>query len=141
MNINEYISKLEALINSSSTIASYNLNIDRKSAEIVFISGKIEFRNNSILDFKEFIESTEKAIEKYKYAYNYRKESNSIFRYDNAPDPRAKDIKTFPYHKHLGDGSIIESNQIELFNVLNEIEESYIINDKERHCLGTEPFG
>ena len=126
MNINEYISKLEALINSSSAIASYSLNIDRKTAEIVFISGKIEFRNDSILDFKEFIESTEKAIEKYKYAYNYRKGSNSIFRYDNAPDPGAKDIKTFPDHKHLKDGSIMQSEPKELSEVLNEIEGAYI---------------
>ncbi len=131
MNINEYISKLEALINSSSAIASYSLNIDRKTAEIVFISGKIEFRNDSILDFKEFIESTEKAIEKYKYAYNYRKGSNSIFRYDNAPDPRAKDIKTFPDHKHLKDGSIMQSEPIELSGVLNEIEGSYIIKERD----------
>ena len=132
MNINEYISKLEALINSSSAIASYSLNIDRKTAEIVFISGKIEFRNDSILDFKEFIESTEKAIEKYKYAYNYRKGSNSMFRYDNAPDPRAKDIKTFPDHnKHLKDGSIIQSEPIELSEVLNEIEGAYIIKERD----------
>jgi len=73
LNINEYISKLEALLHSPSIIASYQLNIDRKSSEIAFISGKIEFRNGTFLDFKEFIENTDKGIEKYKYAYNYRK--------------------------------------------------------------------
>ncbi len=119
MSINEYISKLEDLIDSSSAIASYNFHIDRKSTEIVFISGRIEFRNNSILDFKEFIESTEKGIEKYKYAYNYRKESYILFRYDNAPDPRAIKVKSFPNHKHLEDGSVIESGQVELTDVIN----------------------
>ncbi len=132
MNINEYISKLEALINSSSAIASYNLNIDRKSAEIAFISGRIEFRNDSILNFKEFIENTGKGIEKYKYAYNYRKGSDNLFRYDNAPDLRAKEIKTFPHHKHLKDGSIAESKQIDLSDVLNEIEGSYILEDRDK---------
>ncbi|HDH11057.1 MAG TPA: hypothetical protein ENG83_02425 [Nitrospirae bacterium] len=125
MNISEYISKLESLINASPAIASYNFNIDRKSDEIVFISGKIEFRNDSILDFKEFIESINNGIEKYKYAYNYRQGSNSIFRYDNAPDPGARKVKTFPYHKHLEDGSIIDSGQLELSDVLDEIEELY----------------
>lgn len=129
MNINEYISELEALINSSSAISSYNLNIDRKSAEIAFIYGRMDFRNGTVLDFKEFIESAEKGIEKYKYAYNYRKGSNSIFRYDNAPDPRAKGVKTFPHHKHLQDGSTTESDQIELSDVLNEIEKLYVIDD------------
>jgi len=132
LNINEYISKLEALINSSSIIASYNLNIDKKSSEIAFISGKIEFRNGTILNFKEFIESTDKGIEKYKYAYNYREGSNSIFRYDNAPDPRARENKTFPHHKHIKEGSIVESEQIELSDVLNEIEQICIIKDSEK---------
>jgi len=132
LNINKYISKLEALLHSSSIIASYQLNIDRKSSEIAFISGKIEFRNGTFLDFKEFIENTDKGIEKYKYAYNYRIGSDNVFRYDNAPDPRAKKTKTFPHHKHLQDGSIVESKQIELSDVINEIERVYIIEDSEK---------
>lgn len=127
MNINEYVSRLEELINFSSAIASYNLNIDRKSDDVAFISGKICFRNGAILDFKEFIENTERGLEKYKYGYNYRRGSNSIFRYDNAPDPRVREIKTFPHHKHLRDGSIVESKEIELFDVINEIEGIYNI--------------
>ena len=132
MNINEYISKLEALLHSPSIIASYQLNIDRKSSEIAFISGKIEFRNGTFLDFKEFIENTDKGIEKYKYAYNYRIGSDSVFRYDNAPDPGARESKTFPHHKHLQDGSIEESQQIELSDVINEIERVYLIEDSEK---------
>lgn len=129
MNISDYIAQLESLINSSTIISSYNLTIDRKTSDITFISGKINFRDGTTLDFKEFIEESEDNIEKYKYAYNYRKESDSIFRYDNAPDPRAKVIKTFPYHKHLKDGSITESKEIELSAVLDEIEGSYFLED------------
>ncbi len=131
MNINDYISQLETIINSFSIIESYNLNIDRKSVEIAFISGRMDFRDGTILDFKEFIEDTGKGIEKYKYAYNYRRETNNLFRYDNAPDPRAKVIKTFPNHKHLKDGSIIESKEIDLSDVLKEIEWMYI-KDKDK---------
>lgn len=123
MNINEYILQLESIIDSYSLVASYNLIIDRKTDEVVFISGKIEFRDGSILDFKEFTESAERGVEKYKYAYNFRKGSELYFRYDNAPDPRTKGISTFPRHKHLRDGGMIESKQIELSGVLNEIEE------------------
>ena len=91
MNINDYITKLESTINSSAIASAYNLTIDRKAADIAFISGKIEFRNGSILDFKEFIE-----------------------------------IKTFPHHKHLKSGKIVESRQMELLYVLEEIENIYI---------------
>ena len=122
MSINDYITQLESVIHSSSIVTSYNLNIDRKTDEVAFISGNIDFRDGSIFDFKEFIESTEIAIEKYKYGYNYRLGSEILFRYDNAPDPRAKKLKSFPHHKHLKNGAIIESKQIELSEVLEEIE-------------------
>ena len=126
MNISDYIAELEALINSSKIVSSYNLTIDRKTADIASVSGKIDFRDGTTLDFKEFVEESEGRIEKYKYGYNYRKGSDSIFRYDNAPDPKAKDIKTFPYHKHLKNGTIAESGNVKLSNVISEIEELFI---------------
>jgi len=131
LNINDYITWQESTINSCPSIASSNLNIDRKSDEIAFLSGFIAFRNGSILDFKEFIEETDKGIEKYKYAYNYRKGSFTLFRYYNAPDPRAKNIKTFPCHKHLEDGNITESKHPELTDIINEIENIFISEDKD----------
>lgn len=128
MSINEYIKNLESIINSLTITASYNLNIDRKTADIAFISGSIEFRNGSTLDFKEFVEDTDYGIEKYKYAYNFRISSENIFRYDNAPDPHATEIKTFPHHKHLKSGKIIESHAVELTDVLEEIERMILKN-------------
>ncbi len=126
MNISDYIAELETLINSSKIVSSYKLTIDRKTADIAFVSGKIDFRDGTTLNLKEFVEESEGSIEKHKYGYNYRKGSDSIFRYDNAPDPRAKDIKTFPYHKHLKDGNIAESSYIKLSDVISEIEELFI---------------
>jgi len=115
LNINDYVSQFENVINSYLIVSSYNLNIDKKSEEIVYISGRIDFRNGSILDFKEFVE--------YKYSYNYRKMKDLIFRYDNAPDPKAKRLNSFPHHKHLIGGDIVESGQIEYTVVLKMIEE------------------
>lgn len=126
MNISDYIVEIEALINSSEIVSAYNLTIDRKTADIAFVSGKIDFRDGTTLDFKEFIEESEGSIEKYKYGYNYRKGSDSIFRYDNAPDPGARDIKTFPCHKHLKDGTIAESGCMTLRDVINEIARLFI---------------
>ena len=122
MNIDSYILNLEFAINSFSLVASYNLNIDRKSEDIAFLSGRINFRDNSILYFKEFIESAGGQVKKFKYSYNYRQRDKDIFRYDNAPDPRARDLKTFPNHKHLDSGEIVESKKVDLPNVLGEIE-------------------
>jgi hypothetical protein len=126
LNINEYISLLESTVHSFKIITSYNLNIDRKSEDIAFISGKVEFRDGSLLDLKEFIESNEFGIIKYKYGYNYRIASEIIFRYDNAPDPSAKILKTFPHHKHIKN-KVVESKEMDLSEILNEIE-VYIFN-------------
>jgi len=126
LSINDYIINLESSINSFPAVASYNFNVDRKTADIAFISGQIEFRDGSVLDFKEFIESSENKIEKFKYGYNFRKGPVVFFRYDNAPDPNAKSVKTFPHHKHLHDGKIAESRLIELKEILEEIERIYI---------------
>jgi len=126
LSINDYIINLETSINSFPIVASYNLNIDRKTADIAFISGQIEFRDGSILDFKEFIESSENKIEKFKYGYNFRRGPDIFFRYNNAPDPNAKVVKTFPHHKHLHNGKIVESSLIEIKEILEEIERIYI---------------
>jgi len=126
LSINDYIARLEAVINSSVFVASYNLNIDRKTSDIAFINGKIDFRDGTSLDFKEFIEGAEDIVEIYKYAYNYRIGSTVIFRYDNAPDPGARTIVTFPHHKHVKDGDIIASQQVILSDVLTEIEVFYL---------------
>jgi len=122
LNINDYIAQIEGVIHSYSIAGSYNLNIDRKTEDIAFLSGKIYFRDDSILDFKEFIERNELGIEKYKYGYNYRTGSEIVFRYDNAPDPAARNLKSFPHHKHTANNEIIASWQIDLKDVLNEIE-------------------
>ncbi|MEK6678639.1 MAG: DUF6516 family protein [Nitrospirota bacterium] len=129
MSIDKYFAELELLISSFFIVSAYNLNIDRKTVDIAFISGIIEFRDGTTLDFKEFIDSTRYGIEKYKYAYNYRMSSDIIFRYDNAPDPMAKRIKTFPHHKHIKSGEIIESKQMDLRKVLEEIETIYNIKE------------
>lgn len=129
MNINDYILQIESLINLSSVVSSYNLTIDKKIDDIAFISGCVEFRDGSVLDFKEFCESTEHGIERYKYAYNYRLSSDIFFRYDNAPDPNAKGLKTYPHHKHLKNKEIVESTLADLKEVLEEIEESYMTKE------------
>jgi len=37
-----------------------------------------------------------------KYAYNYlTRENTLIFRYDNALDPKARKLSTYPEHKHI----------------------------------------
>jgi hypothetical protein len=102
---------------------AYQLNIDRKTQDLAFITGQIDFIDGSTLDFKEFVEKGDSGIEKYKYGYNYRKNFGLLFRYDNAPDPGARHLESFPHHKHTADGRIIESHEIVFEEVLKDIME------------------
>lgn len=117
-----YLSSIEHLIRSCFVITGYRLNIERRTRDIAFIHGQIDFIDTSSLDFKEFVEKTESGIEKYKYGYNYRRGAVVSFRYDNAPDPGARHLNSFPHHKHMQDGAIEESRSVTLSEVIDEIQ-------------------
>lgn len=130
MNINEYLAAFEAQIQSAAITASYTVHLDRKTEDLAFLAGRIDFRDGSILDFKEFVAATEHGLDKLKYGYNYRTETELLFRYDNAPDPRARDLASYPHHKHQNNGEIISSRAIDLSEVLDEIEDMIL---RQRH--------
>lgn len=123
MSIDGHIVDFETVISSHSFVSSYSFTIDRKTRDIAFLSGTIEFRNGTVLDFREFIESKGAAVEKYVYGYNHRRGSTTIFRYDNSLDQRAHQLKTSPHHKHVEADKLVESNiLIDLSAILDEIE-------------------
>lgn len=121
-----YLSNIEHLIRSCFVITGYRLNIDRRTRNMAFIHGQIDFIDISSLDFKEFVEMTDSGIEKYKYGYNYRRGAVVLFRYDNAHDPGARPLNSFPHHKHIQDGSIEESRSVTLSEVIDEIQDVII---------------
>ncbi len=121
MDMNEYIARFEKQIQSCFLMVAYQLNIDRKTQELAFLARQVDFIDGSTLDFKEFVEKGDNGIDKYKYGYNYRKNSGLLFRYDNAPDPGARDLESYPHHKHTADGRIISSHELDLKEVLKEI--------------------
>ena len=83
-----------------------------------FIEGKVQFTDESRLDFAE-VKDVEKE-EKIKYSYQYMNSENEMqFRYDNTK--HHPNISTFPHHKHTQNG-IVESKEPEISDVLSEIE-------------------
>jgi hypothetical protein len=125
--LNEYIRCLEDSIQSSPLIGTYEIHIVHKTDDIGYIYGRIDFADGSMLDFKEFVAAIGgNDIEKYKYAYNYRNQTNLIFRYDNAADPRARRLTSFPHHVHLSSENIAESSPKNIDDILDEIEERII---------------
>ncbi len=126
--MNDYLSKIEETVTTCFLMAAYQLKIDRKTQDMAFISGHINFIDGSTLDFKEFIEKIGEEIEKYKYGYNYRKYDHVFFRYDNALDPGARYLNSFPHHKHIEDSRIVDSHAVSLEEVIAEIMQHILSN-------------
>jgi hypothetical protein len=116
----DYVAELHRVLQSHPFIATYHLGTDVRGESFLYVTGKVEFLFGSTLDFKEFLEFHQDRVEKYKYAYNYRECERVLFRYDNAADPRAVDLPTYPAHKHEGD-TLKASSLVDLPAVLAEI--------------------
>lgn len=89
--------------------------IDFKSGEdFYYLRIKAKISNSTILFIREYISKTE-----YNYSYHWQnKKGDLLVRWDNSPH---HGVKTFPHHKHLADGNIAESYEINLEKVLGVI--------------------
>lgn len=77
------------------------------------------FIDGSWLEIKEFL-LTRPTLVVVKYGYHYHSGINLIFRYDNANDPAAKSLTTFPSHKHTPEG-LLAAERPSLDQVLQEV--------------------
>lgn len=123
MRIKDYLNQLLSSITKSPYIESQNLSFEEHPPNAVYITGIFVFTNSSKLHLKEFIAFKSKSIYFLKYAYNYSAEDNiTIFRYDNAIDPQARKLSTYPEHKHISK-KILPVRRPAIEDVLKEISD------------------
>ena len=120
MSLKDYSLSIQRLLEKTPFIVAINFSYEERPPSAGLIKGNLFFSEGSQLDFKEFVLSQPRIIV-VKYAYNYRRGRDIIFRYDNAFDPLAKSFFTYPVHKHLPSG-IFPAHQPSLAEVLNEIQ-------------------
>ena len=126
MFIIEYFKKVEDILEKYKPFLSYEINYDKRDEHIGFIKGIVHFIDLSELHIREFV-NVEVRVERIIYAYQYMKDKKLIFRYDNASDTKAKNLSTFPHHKHINSDNVIESKSPTLEKVLDEIIEKITI--------------
>jgi len=119
MPLTEYVAGLQALIAQTPFVTATSVSYEERPPSAGFIKGTIGFLDDSHLDFRQFL-ITQPTIHVIKYGYHYRMGDRLVFRYDNASDPAARDLPTFPHHKHLP-GSLVATEQVSLPQVLREI--------------------
>jgi len=103
MNLRDYYSKIESLLNEFSLITHFTVDFEEITDCIGYIKGKLELMNGSVLYFFEFVEIQNNVPVLVKYKYQWQSpEGNLLKRWDNAPHHR--EINTFPDHVHDSNG-------------------------------------
>jgi hypothetical protein len=119
MPLRTYLRRIQDLLESLPSIATYSLSFDERSSQTAFLHGRIYFTDSSVLDFKEFL-LADREVRKVKYGYHWSAPNGSLrFRYDNAADPAARHLTSYPHHKHTP-GKIEETEEPTLASVLEE---------------------
>ena len=120
MLIEEYFQEIKQLIAQSYIVIDVQLITDKRSLYIGFLEGNLTFLDGSSLHFMEFV-NVKVAMNRYKYSYHYQDTAEMlVFRYDMAP--HHQNIRTFPHHKHLKNGHVVETKPPSFTEVLEEIE-------------------
>lgn len=125
MQIKDYVTSILNVISACPFIESQTLSFEERPPNAAYLTGTIAFINGSKMHFKEFIVIKPEGVKVLKYGYSYlRIDDSLIFRYDNALDPKAKKLSTYPEHKHLPTG-LLPYQRPSLRDILREV--SYLI--------------
>jgi len=119
MLLSEYVATLHELVTTTAFVTGTTFSYEERPPSAGLIKGGLTFADGSQLDFKEFL-VTQPTLSVVKYGYQYRRGGQLVFRYDNANDLAARNLPTFPHHKHDPSGTL-QSTQPSLARVLQEI--------------------
>ena len=119
MSLTDYVASLQTWVDATPFVTAVSLSYEGRYPSSGLIKGSIVFADDSQLDFKEFL-MTQPVLRVIRYGYHYHIGARLIFRYDNANDPAARHLATFPSHKHTTSG-LIAADQPTLEQVLEEI--------------------
>lgn len=119
MSIREYFQEIRQLLAASLFLTAHSITEEERPPSAGLIRGILTFTDGSQLQFKEFVIYKD-SIQIKKYSYHYTQSNQLVFRYDNALDPAARHLPTYPHHKHLA-SSIVASDPPRLSDVLQEI--------------------
>jgi hypothetical protein len=123
MQIKDYLNKLLAVIAESPFVETQKLSFEERPPNAAYITGSITFLDGSVLNFREFIVIKSERATFLKYTYHYSAKDNSlIFRYDNALDPKAKNLSNYPQHKHTSK-ELVSAQRPSFEEILKEISE------------------
>ncbi len=108
------------LLKKSRIIKKFEVIDFKHGKDFYYIKIKAEVIDGSVLAIREYVSEQD-----FLYSYHWQDfKGNLLMRWDNAP--HFKNIKTYPHHKHLTNGTVLESYEVNLKDVLKFIESKLI---------------
>ena len=102
-------------LDDASLVVSYKINDFRKSDTAFYLNLQIIFIDTTILSVREYVDESHR-----KYAFHWQTATGDlIVRWDNAP--HFPNLTTFPHHKHLASGSVVDSHDVSFQEVMQFI--------------------
>jgi len=112
MQLTEYAERVRSHILQTPHGLSHSLAYEDRPPTAGLVKGSVTFSDGSRFHFREFLRLADPVV-RLKYAYHYVSATGSLlFRYDNALDPAAKHLATYPDHKHLPDGIVASESPL-----------------------------
>ncbi len=103
MRVAEHADALREQIRRTPFLVTHNLAYEARTPYAGLVYGSAIFADGSTLHFREYLHGQE-TLERLKYSYHYAYGAQMIFRFDNAWDPAARDLPTYPHHLHTPEG-------------------------------------
>lgn len=123
MWLKAYFNEILDALATSPCIESQSFSFEERPPNAAYLTGTITFINGTKMHFKEFIIFKPEVVNILKYGYSYLTADDAlIFRYDNALDPKAKKLSTYPEHKHLPN-ELLSAPRPVLKEILREISD------------------
>lgn len=124
MRIKDYLNEVLGIIAKNPYIKTQNISFEERPPNAAYLSGLLIFIDGSKLYIKEFVNFKSEGAKILKYGYSYlTKDGSLVFRYDNALDPKARRLSTYPEHKHVSK-KLLPAKRLSLEEILKEVSES-----------------
>lgn len=119
MSVAEYVEEIRRQILDTPHVISHSLGYEDRPPLAAIVRGSVTFADGSCIHFKEFLQ-LRPVVMRLKYAYHCATSTHAlVFRYDNARDPAARHLSTYPDHRHTPD-EVLLSSAPALVSVLRE---------------------
>jgi hypothetical protein len=119
MSVAEYVEEIRRQILDTPHVVSHSLGYEDRPPLAAIVRGSVTFVDGTYIHFKEFLQ-LRPVITRLKYAYHCATSTHALmFRYDNARDPAARHLSTYPDHRHAPD-EVLSSSAPALVSVLRE---------------------